>query len=294
MKKNVIKGGLRAFTLIELLVVIAIIAILAAMLLPALAAAKKKAQQANCTSNLRQWGLAIQMYAGDADSGIPRDGMDSAGFYSPGANGDSQDPNAWFTLLPPLVAEKPLGFYTSNAVPAGAGAAQKNSAILPFPGDGIGKIYSCPGAVMNAADFTALDANSSGAQGFFSYDMNVDLKRVSTVNSYANSAAAPYPSMPKATSLQRPAVTVFMFDAVFSGTLETGGNSFSSVNPANRWRSFASRHGKGGNINFMDGHVEYFKWMVVTNTGTPSTSPATQEYAGAPIIWNPPFRALHP
>jgi prepilin-type N-terminal cleavage/methylation domain-containing protein len=131
-----------AFTLIELLVVIAIVAILAALLMPVLARAKDKARATQCASNLRQWGLAMRMYADDNSDYLPRrgQGVQTLNLIT--------RPDDWFNALPPYFGLAPYQQLIGNS---------------NKPAAGNHNLFVCP------------DAIDSGGAYFLPYGMNMNL-----------------------------------------------------------------------------------------------------------------------
>jgi len=130
------------FTLIELLVTIGIIALLAAFIFPALARAKDKARAIQCVGNLRQWGLALRMYADDNRDFLPRrgQGVQTLALIT--------RPDDWFNALP-----------TYFSLPS----YQKLVAAGRKPVAGAHSVFICPDALNVEADY------------FLCYGMNMNL-----------------------------------------------------------------------------------------------------------------------
>ena len=260
----------RGFTLVELLVVIAIIAILAAMLLPALASAKQKANRIVCLSNLKQWGLALDMYLDDnnqifpdfsipnntpgARSGYDQDNIlwsDLAGFAA-GGYGNS----AWFNALPPYVSQLPLWQYAANPANFVNGKS----------------IFNCSSAQFRP---TEVDPMTRVA---FCYGINFR----------GTNGAVPAGPPFKATVVLHPSAFVFFSD-VRANSGETpfyGSNPLNDLGaPRGSLNHLSSRHNAGANLTFLDGHSAYFKYTYMayqkgTKIGDPGNPDINWSYDG--------------
>ncbi len=253
----------RAFTLIELLVVIAIIAILAAMLLPALASAKEKAQSAKCVNNGRQWGLAFRLYTDDNHDFVPEEGNSVNAINDPGTPGPSGTANnrdtAWYNVVPVMLSQATLVQLYMNSQP-------------PLPASG--SLFSCPlAALPNAAFFGA--AGPTMAHAYFMYGENnrlcVNFQQVASGISQTK-----LPQVPK------PSQTVFLG--------EVDGNTVSAAQSGVTGQHVVGRHAKNKAtmISFCDGHSS----LVNTNEAVRpigETSAAIEWADGGnhPVIWYP-------
>lgn len=103
------------FTLIELLVVIAIIAVLAALLFPVFAKAREKARQAQCLSNLKQLGLAVQGYTDDWDNNLPSIATCPA-LFDPTSTESRNFNQYWKFLLLPYARSRDVFLCPSNPI----------------------------------------------------------------------------------------------------------------------------------------------------------------------------------
>ena len=246
----------QAFTLIELLVVIAIIAILAAMLLPALAAAKRKAQKINCVNNLKQVGISYRIWEGDNNDRYPQAVTAAQGgaqdYCTHGGNNSTTGTAATIAYNPGMVymvmsnelATPKILFCPSDTIHTGY------STNFSYP-DTISTTTPANGANAQALTtltkvsyFVGADATEADPQGIMGGDCNIGNQTATT----GNAAAAYRFGMASA------AATTL---TVGSANPEIyGATPFSSTaNGAWAWTA-NDLHQKSGNLLIADGSVQ--------------------------------------
>jgi len=235
--------GLRAFTLIELLVVIAIIAILAAMLLPALAKAKNKAQRAQCLSNKHQITLACSMYNNDFDEFLvpnapvtASQGPVSVGWCPGSINWQSSryniDVDAYRTnCLGPYVVNVQVYKCPSDKIPSDNGDRIRSISMNPaLVGDLARSQPSGP---------AALDSMTQMIKGWRLFKKVTELGCIGAAN-----------------------IWVFADEAMY--TMNDGYLQCDLVTPG--YPDAPANYHEGGNcFSFADGHTEFKKWLYKTS-----------------------------
>ena len=233
------KANVHAFTLIELLVVIAIIAILAAMLLPALASAKSRAQGIHCVNNLKQLELATSMYAGDNHEAFP---YNERALAPGGWVNDDQElnpPNPTLKVDPRYLVSLP------TASPPLLGAYIGNNA----------GVFKCP------ADLRVQKADLNGILGTYpatrSYSMNCYVGDVPNDPLGGGS----YRLMRKTTDCRNSADT-FIYIEESGWTIDDGFFCWFVNSPtSDTWDNCpGAYHGKTTGVAFIDGHAAIHKW----------------------------------
>jgi prepilin-type N-terminal cleavage/methylation domain-containing protein/prepilin-type processing-associated H-X9-DG protein len=225
----------RAFTLLELLVVIGIIAVLASMLVPVLARGKLSAQRAACQSNLRQLGIAAQLYWGDNNG--------KCFFYNsvPMSNNGINGALWWFGWLE-----------NSNGHNEGQRAFDLSFGALAGYLNG-SDVRLCPAPVWNSPLFKL-----KGTNVVFSYGYNKYLSPPN-INASANISRVSKPTetalfgdAAQVNNFQAPASPAHpMFEEWYWLDYEGTNYSSSSYQPNGHFR-----HAQLANVVFVDGHVD--------------------------------------
>jgi prepilin-type N-terminal cleavage/methylation domain-containing protein/prepilin-type processing-associated H-X9-DG protein len=230
-----------AFTLIELLVVIAIIAILAAMLLPALAKAKSKAQQIQCLNNLKQLNLCGIMYVGDNNGKYALNQPVSPGSIGSWIQGDMSDNKAVYGQVTPGVLD------STNQLCITTGTF--------WPYNHSFGIYHCPSD----------PSKTAGVSIVRSYSMNgwmasIEPNGTSRVEADIGVNALKYVLFNKDSDVRSPTTTWYLVDehekSINDGlflVIMPGCNTTSPIDLP------ATRHNRGYGLAFCDGHSEIYK-----------------------------------